>query len=187
MNHAKSTLLSTVIMLAAVPLSVMAGGSSGCSTESPMASGIYTMSFDGLDRTYRVHVPEGHDTSKPSPLIAVFHGWSGDESDYLDVPLVREGANKHGYVIVAPRGLGSGEPDGHNNSWSFSGSNTGIDGNGDATCDVELTPEYRYNSCRASGVAKNLCAWTHCQGTHETDVEFVLALLEEVSGKVCVD
>ena len=187
MNHVKCTLLSAAVMLAAVPLSGMAGGSSGCSTESPLANGVYTMSFDGLERTYRVHVPKGHDPDEPAPLIAIFHGWSGNENGYLDVPLVREGADKHGYIIVAPRGLGSGEPDGHNNSWSFRGSNTGIDGNGEATCDIELTPEYRYNSCRASGMAKNLCAWTHCQGKHETDVEFVLAMLEEVSGKLCVD
>jgi polyhydroxybutyrate depolymerase len=187
MNHAKSTLLSAAFMLAALPLSGMADGSAGCSAESPLAGGIYSMSFDGLERTYRVHVPKGYDHAQPAPLIAVFHGWSGDESDYLGVPLVREEADQHGYIIVAPRGLGSGEPDHANNSWSFRGSNTGIDRNGDATCDAELTPDYRYPSCKASGMARNLCAWTHCQGTHKTDVEFVLALLEDVSGKLCVD
>ena len=100
---------------------------------------------------------------------------------------MRSEANKRGYILVAPRGIGSGIPDHSNNSWTFRGSNTGLDANGKAICNDELTRDYTYPSCKESGIAKNGCAWTHCQGSEQGDVGFTLALVEEVAGKLCVD
>jgi polyhydroxybutyrate depolymerase len=136
-------------------------------------------------------VPDSHDQNKPFPVIFWFHGWGGNEDEMANSKQVQSLADQHGYILVAPRGLGSGAPDDSFNSWSFSGSSSGLDGDGlnpelpqdtNAICNTSITPDYRYSSCANS--AANGCAWTHCQAD---DVDFVLALVEKVSGELCVD
>lgn len=181
------TALTTATLLAMLSTDSMADKSPGCAVAQGIDNGTYTMVSGDLERTYRVHVPTAYQAGEPAPLVVLFHGWSGDENDYLDVPMVREKADRRGYILVAPRGIGSGPPDESNNSWSFRGSNTGVDGNGDKTCDDQLTRDYAYPSCRNTGIAQNGCAWTHCQGPEESDVDFALALIDEVAGRLCVD
>lgn len=187
MNFSKKTSLITAFFLVGIPATSWAADSPGCSRQVPLENGTYHMQFEGLERTYRVHVPDNLDQTSAAPLVAIFHGWGGDENDYLDLPEVRQEADKRSYVLVAARGIGSGAPDSARNSWSFSGSTSGIDGNGAKICDDELTPDYTYASCRESGVAQNTCSWTHCQGSGEGDVEFTLAMIREVANGLCVD
>lgn len=180
-------------LLASVSLitSAQAAGSPGCGSNP--RSGTYTMQHSGLTRTFRLFVPTGYDKNIPSPLIAIFHGWGGDENEFLNNSTVTTEANARGYILVAPRGIGSGSPDYSNNSWSFSGSDTGLDGDdvntavpGDtnAICDASKTPDYRYPSCIGSVVAKNTCSWTQCQ---DDDVDFAVALVNEIKARLCVD
>lgn len=145
-------------------------------------TGTHEFTFEGLTRTYRLSLPPDASANQPMPLIMVFHGWGGDESEFLQFDRVIEAAGQHGYALVAPRGLGSGAPDQHNNSWTFSGSDTGLDGNGGPICNAEITSDYRYSSC--AGTAANSCSWTQCQ---QDDVAFTLALLEHLNGQVCLD
>jgi hypothetical protein len=103
-------------------------------------------------------------------------------------------AEGRGYIIVAPRGLGSAAPDANPNSWSFRGSTTGVVGTSDdgdmrtprsaaaAICDAARTPNFTYPSRR--DVARNTCSWTQCQAD---DVAFTRALVKEVESKLCVD
>jgi poly(3-hydroxybutyrate) depolymerase len=186
MKRAHLTILMTTL-LASLVANGQASESPGCVLDAGMQSGIHTMEFDGLERTFRIFVPDGQETGQAAPLVILFHGWSGDENDYLDVSLVREEADRRGYILVAPRGIGSGLPDERNNSWSFRGSTTGLDAHGNAICDDEKTPDYTYPSCRDAGIARNGCAWTHCQGSPGGDVDFTLALIDEVAGRLCVD
>jgi poly(3-hydroxybutyrate) depolymerase len=153
----------------------------GCGNEE-FNSGIYTMEHGSLTRTYRVHVPRGFDPKTPTPLVALFHGWGGDENAFLGEHTVRQEADQRGYILVAPRGIGSGAPDNSYNSWSFSGSTTGIDGDSNAICDDSLTPDYSYDSCAKT--RKNTCSWTQCQAD---DVDFAIALVEEMKSRLCVD
>jgi poly(3-hydroxybutyrate) depolymerase len=154
---------------------------SGCGN-TEMTSGTYTMPHGGLTRTFRVHVPAGYDADTPTRLVLIFHGWGGDENEFLNDRTVIAQADARGYILVAPRGLGSGDPDYENNSWSFSGSTTGLDGDGQAICDPKITPDYTYPSC--SEVAANSCSWTHCQAD---DVDFAVALVEHIETNLCVD
>jgi len=181
----KITLLLFAVLLS-FSFSACAGDNAGCA-ENGIQSGIYTTHFDGLERTYRVHVPAGLKKGQAAPLLLLFHGWSGDENDYLDEPLVREEADRRGYILLAPRGIGSEAPDGRNNSWTFRGSASGLDAEGADTCNDDLTRDYVYPSCLDAGIAKNGCSWTHCQGKGADDVDFTLALIDKVSGKLCVD
>jgi polyhydroxybutyrate depolymerase len=187
MNRKIHAMLAAVLLFTGAPAAVLGAGSPGCRLDSSPQGGTFSMKFDGLERVYRVHVPSSYSNAKPAPLVIAFHGWGGDENDYLDISLVRKEADRRGFIIVAPRGIGSGAPDGRNNSWSFRGSTSGIDGDGNPICDLDLTPEYTYPSCKEAGIAKNHCAWTHCQGKPGSDVDFTLALLERIGARFCVD
>lgn len=177
--------VNMVVLSSIVPVSGWADNSTGCSTSAPAPrSGTYTMKYDGKDRIYRLHVPKNYDKNTAAPLTAVFHGWGGNENEFIGDRTVRSEADKRGYILVAPRGLGSESPDNNYNSWSFSGSTTGLDGDSGPICDYTITPDYRYQSCKTSGTAKNTCSWTHCPAN---DVEFVVALVEEIKAKLCID
>jgi poly(3-hydroxybutyrate) depolymerase len=165
--------------------------SSGCDKE--LASGTYQMTDQNVTRTYRVFVPSRYKRGTAYPLVMVFHGWGGDENEFLSDKNVRKLADERGYIVLAPRGLGSAGPDSNPNSWSFRGSTTGLAGNADdgeraqdapaaAICDPAHTPNFTYPSCK--DVARNTCSWTQCQGD---DVAFTLALVKEVESKLCVD
>jgi polyhydroxybutyrate depolymerase len=167
----------------------VANPSTGCSAASGILtdSGTYTMSFNGIERTFRLHVPQGYNTTSASPMALVFHGWGGNEDEFLGDTTVTGEADQRGYILVAPRGIGSGSPDNSYNSWSFSGSTTGLDGDGgsgveSAICDYEKTDDYNYPSC--AGIAENSCAWTQCQ---QDDVAFTVELIDHINSRMCVD
>jgi len=154
-------------------------------------SGTYTMDHDGVTRSFRVHVPRGFNNDAPAPLVLIFHGWGGNEDEFLGFKSVTSLADRRGYILVAPRGLGSGAPDYSNNSWTFSGSATGLDGDGvnpqvtgdtESICNPDSTPDYSYASC--ADAKANSCSWTHCQ---DDDVDFAVDLVAHVSGKLCID
>jgi len=183
-----------ILAVAAVasPTGAAATSSSGCGKPG-LASGTYTMLDPGshMTRTFRVHVPTGYKTSNPAPLVAIFHGWGGNENEFLGNRTVASLASQRGYILVAPRGLGSGAPDNSNNSWSFSGSTTGLDGDGinqavpgdtNAICDAVKTPDYSYPSCQTTRA--NTCSWTQCQAD---DVSFAVALVQRIEANLCVD
>ena len=163
--------------------------SPGCG-RADWGSGSFTMLHEEILRTFRVHVPGALRNDHPAPLVMMFHGWGGNEDEFIGSEVIRSEADERGYILVAPRGLGSGEPDQAFNSWTFSGSASGLDGDGfnpgvagdskaicDATLDQGITPDYRYPSCKDQDVAQNSCSWTQCQ---QDDVEFVIALVAEV-------
>jgi len=160
-------------------------GSLGCGGTAP-ASGTYTMPHGQMIRTYRLNVPPGYDSARPTRLVLVFHGWGGDESEFLSDRTVLADSNRRGYVVVAPRGIGSGPPDQRNNSWTFRGSATGVIQDGAARapiCDASITPNYTYPSCSEKR-AVNTCSWTQCQ---DDDVEFVRSLIEHLEATLCID
>ena len=154
-----------------------------------LESGVHEMTGpSGALRTFRVHVPAGYDFDDPAPapLVAIFHGWGGDEDEFLGFKRVRDQADARGYILVAPRGLGSGAPDFNFNSWSFRGSTSGLDGNvpPGKICDDSITPDYSYESCNTAGISQNSCSWTQCQAD---DVAFAVALVEHMKANLCID
>lgn len=155
--------------------------SSGCDTEG-WTNGTYTIKFEDLSRAFRLFVPKGYDPNTPAPMVVVYHGWNGDENEFLNHEAVRQEADQRGYIVVAPRGLGSSVEGKDPNSWTFSGSATGVDGEGDKICDDRSTPDNSYAACEA--VHQNACAWTQCL---QDDVAFSIALVEHVENNLCVD
>src|SRR5450755_295101 len=170
-THALTRCSLLIIAMLAPKLDAAVTLSAGCG--KTLASGSYQMTDQNAARTYRVFVPSSYKPGIVNPLVMVFHGWGGNENEFLGDSNVTALANQRGYIVVAPRGLGSATPDSNRNSWSFRGSTTGLAGSGDegapytpestdsAVCDPTLTPNYTYPSCKK--VARNTCSWTQCQ------------------------
>ena len=162
----------------------------GCGAET-YTSGNYELEHGGLTRTFRVFVPDSHSDTTPAPLVLAFHGWGGSVNEFLGSNAVISESEARGYIVVAPLGLGAGPPDSSWASWAFSGSTTGLDGDGSNAkvpgdtpdiCDDAATTDYSYPSC--AGVADNGCSWTHCQAD---DLDFVLDLLAALEAGLCID
>lgn len=67
-----------------------------------------TMELDGLERTYRLHVPEdlGDD---PAPLLVALHGGGGSAEQYAAASGFDDVADEEGFVVVYPDGSGTGQ------------------------------------------------------------------------------
>ncbi len=163
----------------------------GCEAAG-LSSGTYTLPHGGLTRTFRLYVPPGYTSTVPSRLVMLFHGWGGNEDEFLGDGSVIDEARTRGYILAAPRGLGSGAPDHGRNSWTFRGSATGLAGTGvnskstaaaATICDTVSTPDYRYPSCK-TGTANNTCSWTQCQ---DDDIGFTVALVRYLETRLCID
>lgn len=185
-------MLTFRLFLPATLASIVAlAGSIGAQTPSPgcgsatLTSGVHQIADGALTRTYRAHVPPGLDPETPAPAVLVFHGWGEDENAFLDVPVVTAEADAAGFVLIAARGVGSEGGDDSYNSWTFRGSATGLDAEGQPICGNPET-NYAYRSCGpvGEGVARTGCSWTQCQ---TDDTAFAKALLAEVAAKSCID
>jgi len=159
--------------------------------ENQWRSGEYSLDRGGILRPFRVHVPAGYDPQSPGPLIVAFHGWGGNNAEFLQHASVTRELDERGYILLAPVGLGPEEGNGFPASCSFSGSTTGLDGDGvnpqatgatEAICNDARTTDYTYPSC--SGVAENGCSWTQCT---DDDVAFAVALVAAARKNLCVD
>lgn len=158
---------------------------------SNWSSGTYSLERGGLVRDFRVFVPASYEPTASAPLIIAFHGWGGGDGEFLDKAVVTAELNARGYVLIAPVGLGPEEPRRSPASWSFSGSTTGLDGDGlnsnvtgdsEAICDDARTSNYGYGSC--SGVAQNGCSWTQCT---DDDIDYAVALVSAAAQNLCID
>ncbi|MEV0802856.1 prolyl oligopeptidase family serine peptidase [Kribbella sp. NPDC050281] len=80
MNLARPTALGALLITAGLltiglPSATAATGSrsTGCGKQA-VSTGDYEVVSGGLNRTYRLHVPEKYNSTKASPLIVVYHG-----------------------------------------------------------------------------------------------------------------
>lgn len=168
--------------------------STGCGL-SPFESGLHTVDDNGIARDYLLRLPPDYDATKPTPVIFAFHGWGGDETSFLGQRSVRRLADRMGYIVVAPRGLGGDESDRSFASWTFPGSATGLDGDGlnqsvpddtALTCNPGGIEDFSYPSCGpdGTGVAQSICSWTQCQ---TDDIAFVADLVTHIADNMCID
>lgn len=86
--------------------SVVADGP--CSTPAPGVIGTSerTMTFDGADRRYLVHVPASYDGSRALPVIVLFHGLGRSPEYMLRMTRMDQLADEEDAVVVAPQALG---------------------------------------------------------------------------------
>jgi predicted peptidase len=67
----------------------------------------YVFTPTGAEMPYRIYVPTTWDGKKSLPIVLFLHGAGANESTYLDIAggLLRQLAEKHGYIVVSPFGF----------------------------------------------------------------------------------
>lgn len=66
-----------------------------------------SMQFEGLERTWLVHLPEGFDKSISRPLVIVLHGGGGRARGMIDLTEggFDELADREGFIVCYPQGV----------------------------------------------------------------------------------
>ena len=65
-----------------------------------------TITFEGAQRTYLIHVPDGYDGSARTPVVFLFHGLGGNSAAVVETTQMDEEADRSGFILVAPQGAG---------------------------------------------------------------------------------
>ena len=66
-----------------------------------------TLTVGGLNRTYLVHVPEGHDPRTPMPVVLALHGATMNGPMMAWFSGLNQKADEAGFIAVYPNGTGS--------------------------------------------------------------------------------
>jgi len=72
----------------------------------PPGDTTHKMSFDGEQRTYRLHIPSNLDPEQPSALVLVFHGFGLDGEEMVRITGFNSQADASGFVAAYPNGTG---------------------------------------------------------------------------------
>lgn len=107
-----------------------------CPVEDDLGAGDHpiTLSHDGTDRTYDVHVPPGYDPSAATAVIVNMHGYTSNAFQQAMFSGMNPVADAEGFIVVYPNGI--------ENSWNAGAccgdaASTGVDDVGFLTAVVE--------------------------------------------------
>ena len=75
--------------------------------------------WDGLKRTYLLHIPPSYDKNRPMPLVIALHGsgGSGKTMKRLTLGGFNTLSDKEGFIVVYPSGVGRHWNDGREIAW----------------------------------------------------------------------
>ncbi|HZP36448.1 MAG TPA: PHB depolymerase family esterase [Methylomirabilota bacterium] len=93
----------------ALAVAWLLAAASVAAAERPLAT--HTLEVDGLTRTYHVYVPPGLGAT-PAPLVLVFHGGGSDGPATERLTRFTALADREGFVVVLPDGVGRNWNDG---------------------------------------------------------------------------
>lgn len=65
-----------------------------------------TLTHDGRERSYIVHIPLGYDPDQPTPVVLVFHGGLGNAENVQRMTGFSAKADAEGFIVVYPNGSG---------------------------------------------------------------------------------
>src|SRR3990167_1552437 len=71
-----------------------------------------SMTVDGRERTYLLHIPAGFDAAKKYPLVLGFHGGNGTGEKFARQTGFKEKADAEGFIAVFPDGIENNWNDG---------------------------------------------------------------------------
>ena len=74
---------------------------------APVADGEVKIRSNDVERTFLLKTPRGYDSSKPTPVVFGFHGWTSNAKQFTAYTRIPEEAAKRGWISVIPQGLGS--------------------------------------------------------------------------------
>ncbi len=67
-----------------------------------------TITVDGVERTYILHVPASYDASTPVPLVLGLHGGGGNAAQFSRRNQLTTLSDEHDFIVVYPDGLDHG-------------------------------------------------------------------------------
>lgn len=102
-------------MLATGVLTAPAGAAPGGSVEGTLRT------TDGRDRTYHLYVPPNLDAAKPVPLLVALHGGTGWGTQFEQNSGFDRLADRHGFIVVYPDGIGIGRRGSALRTWNGGG------------------------------------------------------------------
>jgi len=62
--------------------------------------------FDGMERTYILHIPPGYDASEPVPLVLAFHGITLDANEMIRISGFNVQSDTSGFIVAYPNASG---------------------------------------------------------------------------------
>jgi polyhydroxybutyrate depolymerase len=65
-----------------------------------------SLTIEGIDRSYFLHIPPGLTSDQPLPLVLVFHGFSGTGDSMAITTGFNKLADAYGFLVVYPNGTG---------------------------------------------------------------------------------
>ncbi len=71
------------------------------------------LEVDNLRRSYLLHIPRTYDSRQPTPLVLAFHGRLGTGKKMEKLTNLSDLANKQGFIVVYPNGVGRSWNAGH--------------------------------------------------------------------------
>lgn len=93
--------------LLALTLSLLACARSPNTTESTSADSLRTITVDGIERTYILHIPLPYiDNQEAMPVVLSFHGGGGNAQNEMRVSNFNPLADEEGFIVVYPNGNG---------------------------------------------------------------------------------
>lgn len=140
-----------------------------------------TISHDGIEREYFVHVPQG--SGDHLPVLIGIHGYTSTATGFAAAHGLNRHADEHGYIAVYPQGSHfladdeQGQPY-RVTSWNDLAANLGPKREGPhCVADSDRYP------CPAECGECNHCAWTSCYD----DVGFIEKMLDAVQSEFQTD
>ena len=82
-----------------------AASTPGCGRPAP-TQGEWSLTHEGRNRTFLVHVPDGYDPALPTPVVLDLHGRVFTAEAQRDLTSMDEVADREGFIVVHPQGIG---------------------------------------------------------------------------------
>jgi polyhydroxybutyrate depolymerase len=105
-----------------MPRSSAGAASSGCGLTPPSNPGHsanLALSYGGLNRGYRLHLPDGYDSSAPTPLVVSIHGYYSSGQTNENFTGLSTSADTNGFIVVYPESTSFSAPGwGNVKSWN---------------------------------------------------------------------
>jgi polyhydroxybutyrate depolymerase len=156
--------------------------SSGCGVAPPSIPGEsadIALAYGGLERGYRLHLPNGYDASKATPLVLSVHGYTSSGRTNEKFTDLSASADANGFIVAYPESTSFSAPTtGEVKSWNDLACNASPGSEG-PTC----APDTILYPCPPECGTCGDCNWCSC---HD-DLGFVNAVIDELEATLCVD
>ncbi len=79
----------------------------GCGTPAPSQDMEWSVTHDGLTRTFFVHIPPSYNVNQPMPVVLDFHGRALNATAQQGISRMIEVSDAQGFIVVQPEGTGT--------------------------------------------------------------------------------